>query len=105
VASSKINFLEPWHEFVPGQGEAFLTELRRELPLGHPLADLELLPLGHSGATDDALFCATDGRVFQVHITHSQQAERSPWPRYRVYSNVGEWMQQVLLSADDEDVG
>jgi len=34
VASSKINFREPWHDFVPGQGEAFLAELRRELRSG-----------------------------------------------------------------------
>jgi len=77
VASSKIEFLEPWYEFIPGQADVFLTELRRELSLGHPLEGLELAPLGHSGAADDALFEVEDGRVVQVHLTFSRRIEQT----------------------------
>jgi hypothetical protein len=49
VARSQIQFLEQWYEFLPGQGEVFLEELKRELSSGHLLESLELVPLGHSG--------------------------------------------------------
>ena len=49
VARSQIQFLEPWYDFLPGQGEAFLEELKRELSPGHLLESRELVPLGHSG--------------------------------------------------------
>ena len=49
VARSQIQFLKPWYEFLPGQGEAFLEELKHELSPGHLLESLELVPLGHSG--------------------------------------------------------
>ena len=45
VPNTRIEFLEPWGEFVPGQGEAFLQELKRELSPGHPLEGMALVPL------------------------------------------------------------
>lgn len=102
VCVSKIQFLDPWCEFIPGQGEVFLEELKRELSPGHPLYGTELLPLGHSGAADDALFGAEDGRVFQVHLTLSRRAEQPPVPRTRVYVNADEWVQQVMLPANED---
>jgi len=105
VAPSKIEFLEPWCDFVPGQGDSFLCELRRELSPGHPLEGLELVPLGHSGAADDALFEVEDGRVFQVHLTLSHHIEQPPLPRCRVYSNADEWIQQAMLPANEEYLG
>jgi len=102
MASSKIEFLEPWCDFVPGQADHFLQELKRELSRGHPLADLDLVPLGHSGAADDVLFEAKDGRVFEVHLTFSRRGERPPWPGYQVYSNADEWVRQVMLPANEE---
>ena len=44
VARSQIQFLEPWYDFLPGQGEVFLEELKRELSSGHLLESLELVP-------------------------------------------------------------
>ncbi len=105
VAASKIDFIEPWRDFVPGQGEAFMCELRRELSPGHPLEGLELSPLGHSDASDDALFEAQDGRVFQVHLTHSHHVEPIPFPRYRVYTSADEWVQSVMRPANEEHLG
>jgi hypothetical protein len=83
--ASKIEFLEPWCEFIPGQGDAFLQELKRELAPGHLLEGLS--PFGHSGAEDDALFETGAERVFQVHLTLCRHAEQAPLPLTRVYSN------------------
>ena len=102
VAGSQIQFLEPWYEFLPGQGDVFLEELKRELSPGHLLENLELVPLGHSGAADDAIFEAEDGRVFQVHLTLSRHTEQKPLPRTRVYSSADEWVRQVMLPAYEE---
>jgi hypothetical protein len=102
---ANIQFLDPWCEFVPGQSEVFLQELKRELSPGHLLYGLEVFPLGHSGAADDALFEAEDGRVFQVHLTFSRRAALPPLPRTRVYANVDEWVQQVMLPANEEYSG
>ena len=102
MAQSRIDFLEPWYEFVPGQGDIFLAELKRELCPGHPLEGLELVPLGHSGAVDDAVFGAQDGRVFQVHLTQSHRAEEPPLPRCRAYSTIDDWVQRIMLPAHEE---
>jgi hypothetical protein len=102
VARSQIQFLKPWYEFLPGQGEAFLEELKHELSPGHLLESLELVPLGHSGAADDAIFEAEDGRVFRVHLTLSHRAEQPPLPRTRVYANANDWARQVMLPANEE---
>jgi hypothetical protein len=105
VAHSRIEFLGPWYDFIPGQGDFFLEELRRELSPGHLLEGLKLVPLGHSLAADDALFEAENGRVFQVHLTFSHRTEQPPLPRCRVYSNADEWVQQVMLPANEEFLG
>lgn len=97
VAPSRIEFLEPWEEFRTGQADAFLLELSREVSPEHPLSDLQLDPLEHSGAADDALFATQDGRVVEVHLTWSGRAEQPPWPKHRFYSNVGEWIEQAML--------
>jgi hypothetical protein len=102
VARSQINLLEPWSGFLPGQGEAFLEELYRELSSGHLLEGRQLVPLGHSGAGDEAVFEAEDGRVFHVHLTFSRHSEPTPLPHTRVYSKVDEWVQEVLLPAHEE---
>ena len=102
MARSHIRFLEPWSEFLPGQGEAFLEELNRELSSGHLLEGVGLVPLGHSGAADDAIFEAEDGRIFQVHLTFSCHSERSPLPRTRAYADADDWVRQVMLPANEE---
>jgi hypothetical protein len=102
VARSRIEFLAPWYDFIPGQGDTFLQELKRELSPGHKLEGLDLVALGHSGAADDALFEAEDGRVFQVHLTFSRRTEQPPLPRCRVHAHAEEWIQQVMLPANEE---
>jgi hypothetical protein len=89
VANTKIDFLDPWCQFRPGQGEIFLQEMARELSPGHLLEGLALVPLGHSGAADEALFGADDGRVFQVHLTLSQHTEHPPLPRWQIFFRCG----------------
>lgn len=96
---SRIEFLEPWCAFVPGQGDAFLDELRLEVSTDHPLSGLNLLPLAHWGAADDALFELPDDRIVQVRLTWSEHAEQPPWPRHRFYSNIAEWVEHVMLPA------
>lgn len=102
VRGRPIEFLKPWCDFRPGQGDAFLQELKREISPGHPLDGLALVPLGHSGAADDAIFEAQDGRVFQVHLTFSRRAEQPPLPECEVYSNVDKWVEHVMIPAHEE---
>jgi hypothetical protein len=102
MARSKIEFLKPWCDFVPGQGDKFLRELRCELSPGHLLEGLALSPVGHSGAADDAIFEAEDGRIFQVHLTFSHHIEQTPLPSCQVYSNIEEWVQSVMRPANQE---
>jgi hypothetical protein len=97
-----IVFLEPWCSFVPGQGEAFLKELRHEVAVGHQLYGFKLVPLGHSGASDDVLFEADDGRVFQVHLTWSERPEDLPLPCHQIYSDAEDWVRQVMLPTHEE---
>lgn len=100
-----IQFLEPWYEFLPGQAQKFLSELRAELSSGHPLYGWELEPLGHSGAADDALFRAQDGQVVQVHVTLSGRPELAPLPRHRVYQDLAAWVQEVMMPTHEEYCG
>ena len=102
VARSQIQFLEPWYQFLPGQGEAFLEEPKCELSPRHLLEGLELVQLGDSGAADDAIFEAEYGRVFQVHRTVNHRAGQPPPPRTRVYANADDWAHQVMLPANEE---
>lgn len=105
VAHPKIEFLEPWYDFVPGQADAFLLELKAELSPGHPLTGFNLVPLGHSGVADDAIFQSEDGRVVQVHLTWVGHAEQPPLPRHTIYSGRDQWVQKVMRPAHDEYVG
>jgi hypothetical protein len=102
VANTGIDFLEPWCEFVPGQADAFLRELKGELAPDHPLYTMQLHSLGHSGASDDAIFEADDGRIFQVHLTLSSHIEEAPLPRFQAYANAAEWIQTVMLPANED---
>ena len=79
-------------------GAQFLTATTFQALSGRPV----LSDLWHSGAADDALFEAEDGRVFQVHLTLSRRPEQPPLPRTRVYANAAEWIQQVMLPANEE---
>jgi hypothetical protein len=92
-----MEFQEPWCQFVPGQADAFLQELERELSPEHPLHGVKLIPLGHSGAADDALFEMGDGRLVQVHLTFSARTEQPALPFYRIYANADDWVRQVML--------
>lgn len=102
VAETGIDFLEPWCDFVPGQADAFLRELKNELAPDHPLFSVELHPLGHSGASDDAIFKADDGRIFQVHLTLSRRVENVPLPRFQAFANAAEWIRTVMLPANED---
>jgi hypothetical protein len=102
VAKTGIDFLEPWCESVAGQADAFLRELKDELATGHPLCGLSLAPLRHSGASDDALFEAEDGRIIEVHLTFSSRGEKIPLPRFRVYANAAEWIRTVMLPSHED---
>jgi hypothetical protein len=97
-----LSLLEPWCEFVPGQADAFLRELRIELSPSHPLHGLNLAPVAHSARADDALFQLADGRVVEVHLTWIGKTEQPPAPRHRIYSSIEEWVQQVMIPAHED---
>lgn len=102
MAKTGIDFLEPWCQFVPGQADAFLRELKNELAPDHPLHRVQLHPLGHSGPSDDAIFEADDGQIFQVHLTWSGRTENAPRPQFRAYLDSAEWIQRVMLPANED---
>jgi hypothetical protein len=102
VAESIIYFQEPWCDFVPGQADAFLRELKNELAPDHPLYSVELHPLGHSGPSDDAIFKADDGRIFQVHLTWTGKTEKAPWPRSRTFASTAEWVETMMRPANED---
>jgi len=102
AAKTSIDFLEPWCDFVPGKADAFLRELKNELAPDHPLYSVQLHPLGHSGASDDAIFEADDRRIFQVHLTMSSHIEKAPLPRFQAYANAAEWIEAVMLPANED---
>jgi hypothetical protein len=94
-----IEFLEPWEPFTCEQAQAFSRELEIELASGHSLHGVRLMAIAHSGAADDALFQMEDSGVVQVHLTWSGRAEQSPWPRYRVFPSLGDWIREVMIPA------
>lgn len=102
VAKAGIDFLELWCEFVAGQADAFWSDLKNELAPDHPLYSVELHPLGHSGASDGAIFKADDGRIFPVHLTFGRQVEKAPLPRFQAFANAAEWIRTVMLPANED---
>ena len=103
VTPSGTEFLKPWVEAEAGPAASLLSELLRELSPRHPLSGLALKAVAHSRAADDVLFAMEDGRVVEVHLTHSGRAERIPWPIHRFYANLEEWAEQVMLPERDGD--
>jgi hypothetical protein len=99
---SAFTLLEPWEKLVPGQADAFLRELQIELSPSHPLHGLNLTPVAHSARADDALFQLADGRVVEVHLTWIGKTEQPPAPPNQIYSSFQEWVQQVMIRAQDE---
>jgi hypothetical protein len=96
-----ISFLMPWKELIEGQAEDFLREIRTELSPGHPLHGAKVTPIARSVQTDDVLFQFDDGRFCDVHLTWSGSAETPPWPRHRMFSNLEDWVQQVMVPANE----
>src|SRR5439155_1202495 len=86
----------PLLEFEPNQvaGQTRLTHRFTMCPW--PKGTFNFSPRGAN------LFEAEDGRVFQVHLTLSRRPEQPPLPRTRVYANAAEWIQQVMLPANEE---
>jgi hypothetical protein len=104
VATMKAAPLEEsWENVSDEQSAAFLHEITAEMSSEHALYGIGLKAIGCSRSVDDVLFQLEDGRVADVHLTWSQKAERLPWPRYRIYANLAEWMEQVMFfSRQDE---
>jgi hypothetical protein len=102
TSTEPIEFLKPWEPFSSKQAQAFLRELEIELASGHGLHGVRLTALAHTGAADDALFQLKDGGVVQVHLTWSGRAERLPWPWYRVFPSLADWIREVMIPAHDE---
>jgi hypothetical protein len=95
VTKSRVEFIEPWCDFVPGQSSFFVDEHKREL-CPDPRSARPL-----PGA-DEAFFEAEDGRAFQVHLTFSQHTEETPLPHFRAFPRLDVWVQQVMVPASEE---
>ena len=83
LPSMSVEWLIPWHPIVNADEQrGLVSELRRELPQGHPLFGSDVSPIARRQDRDDVLFNLNDGRVAIVHLTWSGKAE--PTAKFRL---------------------
>lgn len=70
--------------------ERLATELRRELPPGHPLQNINHDVIGRRFDNDDIVIAASDGRVALVHLTWSRHSApaRPGYPKVRFFDDI-----------------
>lgn len=83
----------PWHPVSCEDDVRLVSELERELPNGHVLADVEVRCLARRLDDDAVLFELVDGsgRVAEVHLTWRVE-RHAEWPSATVYRSMIEWM-------------
>ena len=90
-----MEFLEPWFQC---SGSGLVDELRRELPPGHVLANVEVSVVARRHDCDDVLFTLNDGsgRLALVHLTWSQAKETIPvFPATRIFLGLNMWLETM----------
>ncbi len=96
--TTELKFVAPWQSVRDAQNGADLTrELQLELSPGHLLYGLNLIPIAFSTKADDVLFGLSDGRVASVHLTWRGGPEEPPWPNSRIYVNLQQWAQELMV--------
>jgi hypothetical protein len=82
--------------------EAFLRELRRELPPGHGLHGRPAFTLANYAPADDMLYLlpGQHPQVAEVHLTWS--VERDPaWPSWGSFESIDDWLRFHGVYPDD----
>ena len=90
-----VQFLEPWHQAVPG----LETELRNEVSEGHPLFGRKAISVARRRDSDDVLFLLLDhpSPLAVVHLTWTARPERSStWPQTTFYSSLEDWITRCM---------
>ena len=90
-----VQFLEPWHQAVPG----LEAELRNEVGEGHPLYGRKAISVARRRDSDDVLFLLLDhpSPLAVVHLTWTGRPERnSTWPQTTFYSSLEDWIAKCM---------
>ena len=98
---SALQFLEPWHQAVPG----LEAELRNEVNEGHPLYGRKAISVGRRKDSDDVLFLLLDhpSPLAVVHLTWTGRRERtSTWPQTTFYGSLHDWVERCMKPDHDE---
>ena len=92
-----FQWLAPWSPVSPEDGPGIVEELRREISVGHVLAECEVMAIGESDNYDDYLFgtnCPSKPLAL-VHLTW--KVESNPeWPFTAVYASLDDWIDAMV---------
>jgi hypothetical protein len=96
---------ETWIPLDASTAAKLEAELRRELPAGHALRDVQLRAIARRGAKDDVLFERTDsdGTVYCVHLTWSVESDPN-WPWTVAYANRAEFVDRWPREESDDEL-
>ena len=90
-----MNWLTPWIPVLEHDlAERLITELRREIEVGHVLFGIPVRPIATRQDCDDVLFELLDGsgRLAVTHMTYAQHPEPNPqWPVTRLYDDLSQF--------------
>ncbi len=92
---------QPWVP-IDGDGEGFLSELRKEVTRGHVLFGKEgISAIARREDRDDVLFLVED-MLAVVHLTYSQRETDPRWPHTDLYSSWNEFLSKRVRADVDE---
>ena len=102
-----FTFLTPWRELrdsEPGLNrKKLLSELRKEVPVGHVLHGVKANAIATRADQDDVLFELEGGEKVLAVVHMTWKVETDPqWPRTRLFSSWEEWVREAMRP-DHED--
>ena len=100
---SEYCFIAPWQAIHPDHVAGLVAEVQRELPPGHVLAGLMVLPIGHRLDRDDVLLRIEHStyRFAAVHLTFARETNPA-WPSTELYDSF-EQFAATTMSLDAEE--
>lgn len=102
---SEYLFAAPWQAAHSEHVAGLTAELQRELPSGHVLAGLTVVPIAHRSDRDDVLFRIGDSpyRFAAVHLTFARKTNPA-WPSTEVYDTFEQFAAKTMR-LDAEEFG
>jgi hypothetical protein len=94
-----FEWLEPWYAVEDAAVRTGLErQLSREISPRHALFGQSARLIARRSDTDDALFALQEGRVAEVHLTWSKQAECDPrWPVTGIFESLKAWARESMI--------